>query len=85
MGSPLSPVVADLILQRFESSILNDLTYKPTFYHRYVDDIALSVPFDQLNGLLAKFNSFHRRLKFTMEMECGGAQTELFGSYHYQT
>jgi len=72
MGSPLSPVVADLILQKLESSILNELTYKPIFYHRYVDDIALSVPFNQLNGLLTKFNSFHRRLNFTMEMECGG-------------
>jgi len=72
MRSPLSPVVADLILQRLESSILNNLSYKPTFYYRYVDDIALSVPFDQLNDLLAKFNSFHCRLKFTMEMECEG-------------
>jgi len=40
MGSPLSPVVADLILQRLESTILSDITYKPTFYYRYVDDIA---------------------------------------------
>jgi len=72
MGSPLSPVVADLILQKLEASIFNDLTYKPIFYHRYVDDIALSVPTNQLNDLLSKFNSFHRRLNFTMEMECGG-------------
>jgi len=72
MGSPLSPVVADLILQNLESTILNDLNYKPTFYYKYVDDIALSVPFSQLHSLLAKFNSFHHRLRFTMEIDGEG-------------
>jgi len=72
MGSPLSPIVADLILQRLESTILSDLTYKPTFYYRYVDDIVLSLPHPQLNSLLDKFNSFHHRLKFTIEMEPEG-------------
>jgi len=72
MGSPLSPIVADLILQRLKSSIINDLTSKPIFYYRYVDDIVLSVPYSHLNSLLDKFNSFHHRLKFTMEMEREG-------------
>jgi len=75
MGSPLSLVVANLILQSLELSILNDLMHKPIFYYRYVDDIALSVPFFQLNSLLEKFNSFHHRLKFTMEM--GGEEDRL--------
>jgi len=63
MGSPLSPVIADLILQRLESSILNNLTYKPIFYYRYVDDIILAVPFLHLHNLLQKF---------TMEMSGEG-------------
>jgi len=46
---------------------LNKLTYKPKFFYRYVDDIALSVPQSELKDLLDKFNSFHSRLKFTME------------------
>jgi len=66
--TPLSPVVADLVLQTLESTILNNLTYKPIFYYRYVDDIALSVPLSKLNSLLDEFNSFHPRLNFTMEM-----------------
>jgi len=73
MGSPLSPIVADLILQRLESSILDNLPYKPIFYFRYVDDIALSVPRTSLNSLLDRFNAFHHRLKFTMEMGCDGS------------
>jgi len=58
LGAPLSPVIVDFILQRLESSILNDLTYKPTFYYRYVDDIALSVSLSQLNGLVVNLIHF---------------------------
>jgi len=49
MESPLSLVVADLVLQKLESTILNNLTYKSIFYYRYVDNIALSVPLSQLS------------------------------------
>jgi len=77
MGSPLSPVIADLILQRLESSVLNNLTDKPIFYYRYVDDIILAVSFLYLHNLLDKFNSFHHRLNFTMEM-CGEGDTMSF-------
>jgi len=72
MGSPLSPVIADLILQRLESSVLNNYTYKPIFYYRYVDDIILAVPVTHLHILLDKFNAFHHRFKFTMEMSGEG-------------
>jgi len=83
IGSPLSPVVVDLILQKLESSVLNELTFKPTFYYRYVDDIALSVPRSQLNSLLNKFNSFHHRLKFTMGMVCEGDRLDFFRHFHH--
>jgi len=72
MDSLLSPVVADLILQKLESSILDDFPFKPIFYFRFVDDIALSVPRTSVDSLHDKFNSFHHRLKFTIEMEDNG-------------
>jgi len=68
MGSPLSPIVADLIMQELESHTLKNLSFIPPFYTRYVDDIALAAPFTQLNDLLNKFNSFHPRLNFTIEV-----------------
>jgi len=67
MGSPLSPIVADLVLQKLEFQIINNLFIKPYFY-RYVDDIALSAPFSCLKDLLVAFNSFHPRIKFTIEV-----------------
>jgi len=68
MGSPLSPIVADLVLQKLESQTISKLPFKLDFYYRYVDDIALSAPLSGLDDLLDTFNSFHPRLKFTMEI-----------------
>jgi len=68
MGSPLSPIIADVILQKLESDSLNNFHIQPIFYYRYVDDIALSAPYSCLKDLLQQFNSFHPRLKFTMEI-----------------
>jgi len=68
MGSPLSPIVADLTLQKLENNILDKLIIKPIFYYRFVDDIALAAPHTVLDDLLHAFNSFHPRLRFTMEV-----------------
>jgi len=68
MGSPLSPIIADLFLQKLETEVLYKLSIKPIFYFRYVDDIALSTHNTALNDLLLNFNSYHPRLKFTMEI-----------------
>jgi len=68
MGSPLSPIIADLFLQKLENDVLNSLQIKPIFYLRFVDDIAHSTPHASLNDLQLKFNSYHPRLKFTLEI-----------------
>jgi len=64
----LSPIIADLFLQKLEVDVLNNLPIKPIFYFRFVDDIALSTPYASLNDLLFNFNSYHPRLKFTLEI-----------------
>jgi len=68
MGSPLSPIVADFVLQKLESQIINNLSIKFNFYYRYVDDIVLSAPLSCFKDLLNSFNSFHPRIKFIMEV-----------------
>jgi len=68
MGSLLSLIVADLVLQKLKSDILNKFTIKPIFYYRFVDDSALSAPCTCLKDLLHMFNFFHPRLRFTMEV-----------------
>jgi len=44
MASPISSMVADLVLQSLELQTLESLSFKPIFYFRYVDDIALAAP-----------------------------------------
>lgn len=68
MGSPLSPIIADIVLQDLESKALKSLTFTPLFFVRYVDDIALAAPATLCDHTLNIFNSFHPRLQFTMEI-----------------
>ncbi|XP_011867795.1 PREDICTED: uncharacterized protein LOC105561973 [Vollenhovia emeryi] len=44
MGSPLSPIIADITMQDLECKAMETLRFRPMFYIRYVDDIAMSVP-----------------------------------------
>jgi len=80
MGSPLSPIVADLIMQDLELHTLKNLQFIPPFYIRYVDDIVMAAPHTHINELLNKFNAFHPRLKFTIEI--GGTSLN-FLEVHY--
>jgi len=66
--SSLSLIVVDLVLQQLESQTINNLSFKPIFYFKFVDDIALIAPNFYLKDLLDKFNSFHSRLMFTMKV-----------------
>jgi len=50
---------------------LNRLFASLPFYYRYVDDILLAAPLNLLDDILNIFNSFHDRLKFTMEVGGG--------------
>lgn len=72
MGSPLSPIIADIVLQDLEKKALNMLKFTPSFYLRYVDDIILMSPPSEYNHTLTIFNSFHPRLQFTIETEVSG-------------
>lgn len=68
MGSPLSPVVADIFLRDLERKALDSLSFCPAFYFRYVDDIAMSLPVCEINNTLDIFNSFHPRIQFSVEV-----------------
>lgn len=69
MGSPISPIIADIVMQDLETSILTRLNIQLPFYYRYVDDIVLAAPKDKIVDILDEFNGYHSRLKFTYELE----------------
>jgi len=69
MGSPLSPIIAHMVLQDLEEEVLEKINCNIPFYYRYVDDIVLAAPIDQIKKIVDTFNTFHDRLQFTVELE----------------
>ena len=69
MGSPLSPILADIVMDDLETFCLNSVEFNVPLYFRYVDDIFSIVPRSKINEMLSVFNSYHHRLKFTYEIE----------------
>jgi len=68
MGS-LSPVIADIVMQELENTVLDSITFSILFYYRHVDDIVIAVPSNITDLILNNFNAFHLRLQFTIELE----------------
>jgi len=68
MGSPLSPIVADIVLQDLEVRTIDRLQFNLPIYYRYVDDILFAAPTERLTEILDKFNSVNDRLQFTLEI-----------------
>jgi len=69
MGSPVSPIIANIVVEKIEKRALNILMFEMPFYYRYVDDIALAVPHDKPKEVLDLFNLIHSRLQFILEID----------------
>lgn len=69
MGSPLSPILAKILMTHLIDTILGSLDFKPKFLALYVDDSFWVVDSDQLNPIFNKLNQYHPKIKFTLEKE----------------
>ncbi|XP_024882522.1 uncharacterized protein LOC112461499 [Temnothorax curvispinosus] len=71
MGSPISPIIANIFMEHFENQILKNAPLKPSTWFRYVDDtfVIWSHGRDTLPQFLAFLNSQHPNIQFTMEVE----------------
>jgi hypothetical protein len=70
MGSPLSPLMADIFMDNFENKYLvHDRNI--LYYYRYVDDILIcwTGTKRQLDILFNKINNIHHKIKFKLELE----------------
>ena len=71
MGSSLSPVMANLYMEFFESYLLEDIPVeiRPILWLRYVDDIFCCFrDISKLDDFLAKLNQIRPTIKFTVEL-----------------
>lgn len=73
MGSVLSPIVAQYVMDDFLNSCLPILPYKMPFIKKYVDDIICAIPMDAIDLTLNIFNSQHQKIQFTIERETNNA------------
>lgn len=69
MGSPLSPLLADLFLDSLETKALDTFDKKPRIWIRYVDDIFLIWQHgeESLKAFHMYLNNIHPNIKFTLE------------------
>lgn len=79
MGSPVSPLMADIFMDHLENNHIltpkNPVFHHIKFYRRYVDDCLLILeveeanPTNTTNRLLEFVNKVHKNIKFTIEIE----------------
>lgn len=73
MGSPTSPLLAEIFMSHIEETIFNSkqVQQQVTFWYRYVDDVLVGFNGTerQLDSLLNSLNSIHPRINFTLEIE----------------
>ena len=85
MGSPLSPVLANLFMEYFESELLPTISPLPKLWVRYVDDIFMLWPLDKnFDDFFAKVNALVPSIKFTTEWEVGSNMPFLDTKVHRQ-
>nr|VZI46000.1 unnamed protein product [Spirometra erinaceieuropaei] len=67
MGSPLSGLIAEAVLQRLEQQVFS--SYPPKFWARYIDDTFVVIKRSEVKAFKALLNSIFPDIQFTMEEE----------------
>ena len=68
MGSPVSPVIANIYIKHFESLAIPSSPTLIKWWFRYVDDVHSATRKDQVNKLQEHLNSIDPHIKFTIEL-----------------
>ena len=67
MGSPISPIVANIFMEDFENRSLATSPCTPKIWKRFVDDAFTVITKNQKEAFLDHLNSIHNSIQFTSE------------------
>ena len=68
LGPPVSPVIANIYMEYFESLVIPSSPTLIKWWFRYVDDVHSATRKDQVNQLQEHLNSIDPHIKFTIEL-----------------
>ena len=69
MGSIISPIIGDIVINDLIYSVLEQIKFEIPFIYNFVDDLILCIPCDKIDSTIILFNSYNEHLKFTVEIE----------------
>ena len=67
MGSPISPMVANLYMEDFEMRDINTSPHPPLMWKRFVDDTLVVIKAAHKQNILDHINSIRHHIQFTSE------------------
>ena len=67
MGSPISPIVANIYLEEFEAKVLRTSPHPPSLWKRFVDDTFVVIKSRHKEEFLNHINSIDEGIQFTAE------------------
>ena len=67
MGSPISPIVANLYMENFEVQAIRSAPHPPYMWKRYVDDTFTIIQSSHTNEFPKYINSIEEYIQFTCE------------------
>ena len=73
MGSPVSPIVANLFMEDFEQKALSSFHTPLKYWGRYVDDTMVIIDKNFIDEFTDHINNQHPTIKFTIEKESDGS------------
>lgn len=69
MGNSISGFLADIVMEDLEIQMIPKLPFELPYYVRFVDDIKTAIPANGEEVIVKTFNSYHKRIQFTIEVE----------------
>ena len=67
MGSPISPIIANLYMEAFETQAISTAPHPPSLWRRFVDDTFVIIQRAQKDSFIRHINTIDEKIQFTME------------------